>query len=467
MSDKSSDDAYKSEQNPSFPPSYKPSSKRHTSKSSYDNGYDNTVLPQFSPQNVKQRSSKRHNANSIKASAYQNSNELNANIPPSFAPNSAKRKTSSSSNVISTSNYENASSNNAYASTQNSIANNANNANISRNNSDSDIYENSTNNSNHKKRKKHYVLITISLLLSILLIVAAILGFNAYHFVESNMKKTAWTTNTPDTQEKTWLILGSDQREGAEAKEITGFRMDTILVLTKPVNGHSSLISIPRDSLVSINNRRMKINSVAQIFGKPALTKVVESITGHHIDHVAEIRFEGLTRVVDSMDGVELCYNRTVKDRFSGLDWKAGCNHSNGATALAFARMRHGDPESDFGRAKRQRMVISAIIKKASSKDTLTNFDKVKKLSQAGLNSIIFDENSTPMSLIDMALAFKDATGADGISGTVYWTNPNYIIRGIGSSVLLDDSKNIELFNQLSAGTHAPGSVGTLAEMTH
>lgn len=463
MSDKSSDDAYKSEQNPSFPPSYKPSSKRHTSKS----GYDNTVLPQFSPQNVKQRSSKRHNANSIKASAYQNSNELNANIPPSFAPNSTKRKTSSSSNVISTSNYENASSNNAYVSTQNSIANNANNANISRNNSDSDIYENSTNNSNHKKRKKHYVLITISLLLSILLIVAAILGFNAYHFVESNMKKTAWTTNTPDTQEKTWLILGSDQREGAEAKEITGFRMDTILVLTKPVNGHSSLISIPRDSLVSINNRRMKINSVAQIFGKPALTKVVESITGHHIDHVAEIRFEGLTRVVDSMDGVELCYNRTVKDRFSGLDWKAGCHHSNGATALAFARMRHGDPESDFGRAKRQRMVISAIIKKASSKDTLTNFDKVKKLSQAGLNSIIFDENSTPMSLIDMALAFKDATGADGISGTVYWTNPNYIIRGIGSSVLLDDSKNIELFNQLSAGTHAPGSVGTLAEMTH
>lgn len=468
MSDKSSDDAYKSEQNPSFPPSYKPSSKRHTSKSSYDNGYDNTVLPQFSPQNVKQRSSKRHNANSIKASAYQNSNELNANIPPSFAPNSAKRKTSSSSNVISTSNYENASSNNAYVSTQNSIANNANSANISRNNSDSYIYENSTNNnSNHKKRKKHYVLITISLLLSILLIVAAILGFNAYHFVESNMKKTAWTTNTPDTQEKTWLILGSDQREGAEAKEITGFRMDTILVLTKPVNGHSSLISIPRDSLVSINNRRMKINSVAQIFGKPALTKVVESITGHHIDHVAEIRFEGLTRVVDSMDGVELCYNRTVKDRFSGLDWKAGCHHSNGATALAFARMRHGDPESDFGRAKRQRMVISAIIKKASSKDTLTNFDKVKKLSQAGLNSIIFDENSTPMSLIDMALAFKDATGADGISGTVYWTNPNYIIRGIGSSVLLDDSKNIELFNQLSAGTHTPGSVGTLAEMTH
>lgn len=463
MSDKSSDDAYKSEQNPSFPPSYKPSSKRHTSKS----GYDNTVLPQFSPQNVKQRSSKRHNANSIKASAYQNSNELNANIPPSFAPNSTKRKTSSSSNVISTSNYENASSNNAYVSTQNSIANNANNANISRNNSDSDIYENSTNNSNHKKRKKHYVLITISLLLSILLIVAAILGFNAYHFVESNMKKTAWTTNTPDTQEKTWLILGSDQREGAEAKEITGFRMDTILVLTKPVNGRSSLISIPRDSLVSVNNRRMKINSVAQVFGKPALTKVVESITGHHIDHVAEIRFEGLTRVVDSMDGVELCYNRTVKDRFSGLDWKAGCHHSNGATALAFARMRHGDPESDFGRAKRQRMVISAIIKKASSKDTLTNFDKVKKLSQAGLNSIIFDEDSTPMSLIDMALAFKDATGADGISGTVYWTNPNYIIRGIGSSVLLDDSKNIELFNQLSAGTHAPGSVGTLAETTH
>lgn len=445
-----------------------------------DDSYDNEQPPSFAP------SRNRRMRQPLP------SNNSNDNIPPSFAPNSSRRKATASSSNISS---DNSRANNSYA--NNSYAENAY-ANSPRTNSprasrsytgglgsNNSYTNNSHTNNSHtnnqlknkplennnpaiaipKKRKKHYILMTISLLMCIALIVAAIVGSNTYHWVDSRIQKTHWLTNTNDTPEKTWLILGSDQREGEEAKEITGFRMDSILVLTKPANGHSSLISIPRDSLVSVNNNKMKINTVAQFFGKPALTKVVENITGHHIDHVAEIRFGGLTHVVDSIGGIELCYNRTVKDRFSGLNWKAGCHHANGNTALAFSRMRYEDPESDFGRAKRQRMVISAIIKKATSKDTLTNFGKVKKLTETGLKSFVFDEKSTPISLADMAFAFKEATGPNGISGTVYWTDPNYFVPGVGSSVLLDDDKNTKLFDSLSSGTHKPGTVGTLAEM--
>lgn len=450
-----------------------------------DDSYDNEQPPSFAP------SRNRRMRQPLP------SNNSNDNIPPSFAPNSNRRKATASSSNISS---DNSRTNNTYEnnSYEENVYENRPRENRQRTNSPraSRSYtggsytgglgtNNSHTNNSHtnnqlenkplennnpaiaipKKRKKHYILITISLLMCIALIVAAIVGNNTYHWVDSRIQKTHWLTNTNDTPEKTWLILGSDQREGEEAKEITGFRMDSILVLTKPANGHSSLISIPRDSLVSVNNNKMKINTVAQFFGKPALTKVVENITGHHIDHVAEIRFGGLTHVVDSIGGIELCYNRTVKDRFSGLDWKAGCHHANGNTALAFSRMRYEDPESDFGRAKRQRMVISAIIKKATSKDTLTNFGKVKKLTETGLKSFVFDEKSTPMSLADMAFAFKEATGPNGISGTVYWTDPNYFVPGVGSSVLLDDDKNTKLFDSLSSGTHKPGTVGTLAEM--
>lgn len=432
-----------------------------------DDSYDNEQPPSFAP------SRNRRMRQPLP------SNNSNDNIPPSFAPNSNRRKATASSSNISS---DNSRANRSYASGSYAGNNSYTGNNLRESNSYSgNAYTNDprTNsprenkpleNNNPaiaipKKRKKHYILMTISLLMCIALIVAAIVGSNTYHWVESRIQKTHWLTNTNDTPEKTWLILGSDQREGEEAKEITGFRMDSILVLTKPANGHSSLISIPRDSLVSVNNNKMKINTVAQFFGKPALTKVVENITGHHIDHVAEIRFGGLTHVVDSIGGIELCYNRTVKDRFSGLDWKAGCHHANGNTALAFSRMRYEDPESDFGRAKRQRMVISAIIKKATSKDTLTNFGKVKKLTETGLKSFVFDEKSTPMSLADMAFAFKEATGPNGISGTVYWTDPNYFVPGVGSSVLLDDDKNTKLFDSLSSGTHKPGTVGTLAEM--
>ena len=202
------------------------------------------------------------------------------------------------------------------------------------------------------------------------------LGAYSWNWVDSHINRTTWLTNTPSTQGTSWLILGSDQREGEEAKEITGFRTDTILVLTKPSNGNSSLISIPRDSLVSVNGEKVKINSVVQFAGNKALTSIVENITGHRIDHVAEVRFGGLTNVVDAIDGIDLCYNRTVNDRFSGLNWTAGCHHADGKTALAFSRMRYADPESDFGRAARQRMVIAAIMMSAFS----NNFQDLFKI---------------------------------------------------------------------------------------
>ena len=46
----------------------------------------------------------------------------------------------------------------------------------------------------------------------------------------------------------------------------------------------------------------------------------------------------------------------------------------------------------------------------------------------------------------------------------MYWTDPDYYVDGVGSCVLLDDAKNIQLFSELSHGTHSAGTVGTLAE---
>ena len=55
-------------------------------------------------------------------------------------------------------------------------------------------------------------------------------------------------------------------------------------------------------------------------------------------------------------------------------------------------------------------------------------------------------------------------TGENGVTGSVYWIDPGYYVDGVGSSVLLDDQRNLDLFSQLADGSHAPGTVGTLAE---
>lgn len=303
----------------------------------------------------------------------------------------------------------------------------------------------------------------------ILLIAALVLAvFGACGWVDGKLNKADWLTTAADTPASTWLILGSDERDGSTnfggVDDISGYRTDTILVLTKPKSGPSSLISIPRDSLMNVDDQYMKINAVAQLVGKKALVGEIEQLTGQKIDHVAQVKFGGLQKVVDALGGVELCYDQDVQDAYSGLNWTAGCHNADGSTALSFSRMRYADATGDFGRNARQRQVISAIVKKASSKETLTNPKTVTTMAEAGLSALTVDGKTTPLTLVNMALAFKDATGSKGISGSVYWSNPDYYVDGVGSSVLLDDAKNTELFSQLAAGTHAAGTVGTLAE---
>lgn len=312
-------------------------------------------------------------------------------------------------------------------------------------------------------RRKRPVGRIVASVLAALLVVIMLVTFGLWNWVDGQLDKQPWLSDKANTSGTSWLILGSDQRTGEEAKTITGFRTDTILVLTKPNSGTRSLISIPRDSLVQVNGTYMKINAVAQLSGEKALVQQVETITGQKIDHVAQIKFNGLKDVVDALGGVDLCYDQTANDALSNLNWTAGCHTADGATALAFSRMRYSDPKGDFGRAERQRQVIGAIAKKAMSGKTLTNIPKLNKTLKAALASITVDSKTNPYTLAQMVFAFRDATSDNGISGSVYWTNPGYNVSGVGSSVLLDDAKNLELFRELASGSHKPGAVGTLA----
>ena len=216
---------------------------------------------------------------------------------------------------------------------------------------------------------------------------------------------------------------------------------------------------------MQVNGTYMKINAVAQLSGEKALVQQVETITGQKIDHVAQIKFNGLKDVVDALGGVDLCYDQTVNDALS--DPRTGPRDATRPMGRPPWRSRACATPTrrcDSGRAERQRQVIGAIAKKAMSGKTLTNIPKLdKKTLKAALASITVDSKTNPYTLAQMVFAFRDATSDNGISGSVYWTNPGYNVSGVGSSVLLDDAKNLELFRELASGSHKPGAVGTLA----
>ena len=229
--------------------------------------------------------------------------------------------------------------------------------------------------------------------------------FGLWNWVDGHLDKQPWLSDKANTSGTSWLILGSDQRTGEEAKTITGFRTDTILVLTKPNSGTRSLISIPRDSLVQVNGTYMKINAVAQLSGEKALVQQVETITGQKIDHVAQIKFNGLKDVVDALGGSTCAMRPDRERRPVQSQLTAGCQLPMGRPPWRSHACATPTRRAISYRAERQRQVIGAIAKKAMSGKTLTNIPKLNKTLKAALASITVDSKTNPYTLAQMVFA--------------------------------------------------------------
>jgi LCP family protein required for cell wall assembly len=227
-----------------------------------------------------------------------------------------------------------------------------------------------------------------------------------------------------------WLIVGSDSRAnltpeqrkeyatGDPESELT----DTIMLLHTG-SGPTTLVSLPRDSMVDIPGKgRHKINSAygrgggADGDGPELLVRTVENATGLRIDHYVEIGFLGIVSVVDAVGGVEMCVPEAIKDPKAALDIKAGCQTLDEATALGYVRTR-ATASSDFGRVERQRAFISALLDKATSPGTLLNPFRIVPLATGLSNSIAVDNSTHVWHLAQLGLAMRGLS--DGVSTTV------------------------------------------------
>jgi LCP family protein required for cell wall assembly len=261
---------------------------------------------------------------------------------------------------------------------------------------------------------------------------------------------------TPGT---TYLLAGSDARGSGGIDDSTeGARTDTIMVLHQPRSGPTSLISIPRDTYAEIPGEGMnKINAAYAWGGAPLLVRSVEGLTGLTVDHYAEVGFGSLEEIVDAVGGVELCLDYDVDDEKSHLVWEAGCHVADGETAIAFSRMRYADPKGDIGRAERQQQVIGSIADTVVKPSVLLNPVHEVQLVEAGTDALMVDESTGVIDLGRLALAFKKATGSEGVTGTPPIADPGYSPGGIGSTVLLSEDAD-QFWVDVRDGNLEPGS---------
>ena len=242
--------------------------------------------------------------------------------------------------------------------------------------------------------------------------------------VKTNVSPTA--TPTPDPNRSFSILLmgyGGGIHEGGSLTD------SIILAQFIPKEEKIKLISIPRDLWVSIpigvgETEMSKINKAYVIglddkkypnkdvqftglAGGGELSKsVVSQIVGFPVDNFLTIDFNGFIKTIDTLGGIDVNVQKVLDDpfypieeksddtcgksddelkaieatmsgdkleqqftcRYEHLHFDKGLQHMDGATALKFARSRHGVLDgSDFARSARQKLIIESVEKKIFS----------------------------------------------------------------------------------------------------
>lgn len=174
--------------------------------------------------------------------------------------------------------------------------------------------------------------------------------------------------------------------EGHHGGELT----DTIMIASiKPNEKEAALLSFPRDMYVQIpeTNINTKINAI-KVFGDKStkkngidlIRKVAQDISGLDIHYYVQLDFQGFTKVIDDLGGIDVYLETTINDPtypnfnrgYNPFYIEKGWHHLDGATALKVARSRHSKM-GDFDRIQRQQIIIKSTKQKVFEK--YTKFD--------------------------------------------------------------------------------------------
>ncbi|MGZ6852033.1 MAG: LCP family protein [Nocardioidaceae bacterium] len=266
----------------------------------------------------------------------------------------------------------------------------------------------------------------------------------------------------------TYLLVGSDSRAGLTHKQeialgtgrASGRRTDTIMLLHTG-SGPNLLMSIPRDSIVSIpGHGTTKINAAFAYGGPKLLIKTIENTTGIRIDDYVEIGFSGFVNVVDAVGGVRICPKTAMKDKLANLDIKKGCQQVNGKTALGYARSRHTSALGDIDRARHQREVVSAVGHKAASPWSVINPVRYLRLALSGSDALMVGKHTGMLDTLKFAWAMTRVDGKDGLTCGVpiadlgvHWDRQ----RALKLFNLIQEDKTAQVTKDLCGASGLPG----------
>lgn len=228
-----------------------------------------------------------------------------------------------------------------------------------------------------------------------------------------------------------------------------GSHTDTIMVASINTEKEKiSLFSVPRD--LYINGR--KINEYYTYYGVDTLERMVEEATGLQIDHYAQVDLDGFVEIVDVLGGVDVHVSKAIYDGlypnssggYSPYSIDVGDHHFDGEEALRYARSR--ESTSDFDRAGRQQLILSAVRTKITQLDSIMDLKELSEIFQTALSS-----SETDLNVLDIASYYYDYHDFDLSTGFVL-TSSNYLYSLInegGAYILLPRTGNFDEIHEV------------------
>lgn len=154
-----------------------------------------------------------------------------------------------------------------------------------------------------------------------------------------------------------------------------------------------------------------------------ALIRVINERLGLPIDHFVIFNFHGFAKIIDTMGGVDIHLDYTVKD--PAIYLPPGDHHLTGWPAVDFMRSRKGFANGDIGRVSNQRILIDALMQKALDMDLASMLDVVVTCA----NAECFQTDLSLAEIKDMAVSARqlsvDKLTMVTMPGYDHWVRPN------------------------------------------
>jgi LCP family protein required for cell wall assembly len=255
--------------------------------------------------------------------------------------------------------------------------------------------------------------------------------------------RTDWNGNVLPNDILNALHAGS--RQGVLYQGVGGNATNTLILIHIPAGGKKAIgFSIPRDDWVTFpqtydgqtqgkidqaygdalaaeesqlrqQNPGMSQSQVAfqgNEAGRAAAVATVESLTGVHIDHFAEVNLDGFYELAKVLGGVEVCLKHPVPyDSYSGFfAHRAGYQHLDAKGALAFVRQRHGLLNGDLDRTHRQQAFLDSVMHQLGTEGVLSDLGKINALLSVAKQYVITDAG---WKLLDFAAQMRSLTSGN------------------------------------------------------